>query len=186
MAAMLTITEARDALARGRERDGEGPARSWSEGPVPSPTDGLAGKELLDFVDGLERSRLAPGGGQRERAVARGVRVAESGFLQLVALAFGFAPQPVLAGLRCVFHTGIVPEAILAWYAKAMTKTREVDEQGLELARQMEQAAYLVRQTLTNKEWLIAKDEDYATTLAAAKAAHAAAQQRYMDYEANV
>ena len=67
-----------------------------------------------------------------------------------------------------------------------MTKTREVDEQGLELARQMEQAAYLVRQTLTNKEWLIAKDEDYATTLAAAKAAHAAAQQRYMDYEANV
>ena len=86
---------------------------------------GLAGQKLLDCINGRERPWPALGGGQRERAVARGVRVAEPGFLQLVALAFGFAPEPVLAGLLCVFHTGIVPEAILTWYDNAMSESHQ-------------------------------------------------------------
>ena len=63
--------------------------------------------------------------------------------------------------------------------------TKKVDERAVELARQMEQAAYLVRQTITNEEWLIAEGADYGATLAQFKVWHDEARQRYMDYKAS-
>lgn len=73
---------------------------------------GLVGQELLNSIKRFERSRRALGRSEAVGPVTGGVRVAKAGFLQLVALALGFAPKPVFAGLLCVFHTGTVPEAI--------------------------------------------------------------------------
>lgn len=55
--------------------------------------------------------------------------------------------------------------------------TRKVDEQALELARDMEEASYQVRRALTNAE--------PAEVVAALWAEHAAARQRYVDYKAS-
>jgi hypothetical protein len=53
---------------------------------------------------------------------------------------------------------------------------RKVDEQALELAREMEEASYQVRRALTNAE--------PSEVVAALQAEHAAARQRYVDYKA--
>jgi hypothetical protein len=52
-----------------------------------------------------------------------------------------------------------------------------VDERALELARQMEEASYQVRRALTNQE--------PADVVAALKAAHTAARERYTDYKSD-
>ena len=58
----------------------------------------------------------------------------------------------------------------------ASTPAQRVDEQAVELAREMEEASYQVRRALTNAE--------PPEVVAALQAEHTAARQRYMDYKA--
>lgn len=105
------LAEAREIIAEievlkaewDRLASGDGSAAFWG---------GLAGQESLYSVDVREVLGLALGRHQFPGAVVLGAMVSGAGFVQLVALPLGPVPEPVLAGLLCVFHTGNLTRAM--------------------------------------------------------------------------